>query len=91
MKISERVVKTLNELTQDWDILDQRDEVCIRPETKLMEQLGFESIDVVQLVVALEKEFDKKGMPFEQLFMSNGVYVDDITVSDITLFIESQL
>ena len=90
MKISERVVKTLNDLTQDWDILDQSDEVCIGPETKLMEQLGFESIDVVQLVVALEKEFDKKGMPFEQLFMSNGVYVDDITVSDITLFIESQ-
>jgi acyl carrier protein len=56
-----------------------------------MEHLAFESIDVVQLVVALEKEFDCKGLPFEKLFMNDGDYVDEILVKEVVDFLSEDL
>jgi acyl carrier protein len=56
-----------------------------------MEDLAFESIDVVQLVVALEKNFERKGLPFEQLFMRDGDYVDELEVKEIVEFLHKNL
>jgi acyl carrier protein len=56
-----------------------------------MEDLAFESIDVVQLVVALEKNFERKGLPFEQLFMREGDYVDELEVKEIVEFLHKNL
>ena len=43
--------------------------------------LGFESIDIVQFVVALEENFKRRDMPFEKLLMIDGRYVDELSVS----------
>jgi acyl carrier protein len=56
-----------------------------------MEDLAFESIDVVQLVVALEKNFERKGLPFEQLFMRDGDYVNELEVKEIVEFLHKNL
>jgi acyl carrier protein len=56
-----------------------------------MEDLAFESIDVVQLVVALEKNFERKGLPFEQLFMREGDYVNELEVKEIVEFLHKNL
>jgi acyl carrier protein len=42
-------------------------------------------------VVALEKEFNCKGLPFEQLFMQDGDYVDEILVKDVVDFLSENL
>jgi acyl carrier protein len=75
-------------MIQDWDMDVPGG---ITGSTKLMEDLAFESIDIVQLAVSLEQEFDRKGLPFEELFMRDGDYVDDISVSEIVVFIEREL
>jgi acyl carrier protein len=86
--IQSQVINILQEMTADWEM--EHDEV-IEPETRLMEDLAFESLDVVQLVVALEKRLGRKGLPFEKLFMQDGDYVDEISVREIVDFLIENL
>lgn len=82
------VVSVLQETTQDWD-LEMEGE--IGPETTLIEDLQFESIDVVQFAVALEQALGRKGLPFEKLFIKDGNYVDDVTVAQVADFLRGEL
>ncbi len=82
------VISVLNNMTQDWDL---ELEGGIGPTTRLMEDLGFESIDVVQLAVSLEQHFGRKGLPFEKLFMRDGDYVDDLHVNEVVDFLSTNL
>jgi acyl carrier protein len=87
-EIQSRVIAALEDMTADWELDNPEG---IDSETRLMEDLAFESIDVVQLVVALEKEFDCKGLPFEKLFMQDGDYVDEILVKEVVDFLSENL
>lgn len=86
--IEAQVIAVLENMTADWELEDGGK---IGTETRLMEDLAFESIDVVQLVVALEKNFERKGLPFEQLFMRDGDYVDELEVKEIVEFLHKNL
>jgi len=87
-QIEAKVISALKDMTEDWD-LDSAD--GIGPTTGLINELEFESIDIVQLAVALEQTFGQKGLPFEQLFMRDGDYVDEIRVSEVVDFMAKQL
>lgn len=87
-EIQAKVIDALETMTADWD-LDM--EGGITSETRLMEDMSFESIDVVQLVVALEQRLNRQNIPFEHLFMEEGDYVDDLVVSEIVDFLEAEL
>jgi acyl carrier protein len=86
--IEQGVVQVINEMVADWE-LDQP--LGVRATTRLMGDLEFESIDIVQLAVSLEQHFEQSGLPFEKLFMRDGDYVDDLTVSEIATFLRSHL
>lgn len=87
-QILDTLVDILEEITQDWDTeLSGK----IGASTSLMNDLTFESIDVVMLIVAIEERFGKTGLPFEELLMVDGRYVDDLRVSELTSFLESHL
>lgn len=87
-EIEQRIISVLNDMTQDWE-LDSTDGIGAK--TGLMNDLEFESIDIVQLAVGLEQKFEQKGLPFESLFMRDGDYVDEILVSDIVDFMASSI
>lgn len=87
-EIEAKVISALTEMTEDWD-LDSAE--GIGRDTGLIKDLEFESIDIVQLAVALEQAFGQKGLPFEQLFMRDGDYVDEIRVSEVVDFMAKQL
>lgn len=82
------VITVLDEMTADWDLDDSGE---INLETRLIDELAFESIDVVQLVVALEKKLGRKDIPFEKLFIQEGDYVEEITVREVIDFLKEQL
>lgn len=82
------LVGILEDMTCDWDMDFSSG---IGADTTLVEDLGFESIDIVQLVVAIEKHFKRRGLPFEELLMSDGSYKDDIRVSDTVDFLYRHL
>ena len=82
------VLQILKNLTADWDN-DYGGE--IGPETSLIGELAFESIDVVELVVSIEGRFQRRDLPFEKLLMHDGRYVDDLTVGQVVDFLETEL
>lgn len=81
-------IEMINDLTSDWDTgLDEG----ITPETRLVADLGFESLDVVYLVTAIEQRYGRRDLPFEELLMTEGRYVDDLTVSQVASFLSASL
>lgn len=86
--IESRVIAVLNDMTSDWDLEINGG---IGPHVRLMRDLFFESIDVVQFVVSLEQNLNRKGIPFEKLFMQDGDYVEDLQVSEIVDFLHTQI
>jgi acyl carrier protein len=86
--ILREVVSILEDMTSDWDIAF--DEGVAR-DTRLIADLEFESIDVVQLIVAIEEKFQRRDLPFEKLLMQDGRYVDEIRVADAVDFLHEHL
>lgn len=82
------VISVLEDTVKDWDL--EMDE-GIGPETTLIEDLAFESIDIVQFSVALEQALGRKDLPFEKLFIEDGAYVDDVSVNDIVTFLQDEV
>lgn len=85
-EIQSELIELLKEITEDWEI----DEIEILPSTKIVEDLGFVSIDIIQLVVAIEEHFQQK-LGFNELLMKNGRYIDDLGVDEIAKFVERKL
>ncbi len=86
--LRQTVISVLDDTVLDWDM---EIEGGIGPKTTLIGDLAFESIDIVQFCVALEQKFDRKGMPFEKLFINDGAYVDDVSVDEIVSFLEAEM
>jgi len=87
-ELTDQVIAVLNEVTMDWELDLEED---IGPSTRLIDDLAFESIDIVRFVVALEQHFNCKGLPFEKLFMSDGDYVNELRVNEVVDFLTVSL
>ena len=72
------VTATLENLMQDWDIDEP-----IRRETRVVADLGFESIDLIQMVAELERAFQLPGGSLVDMLIAGGRYVDDLSVGEI--------
>jgi acyl carrier protein len=81
-------IKTLQELTSDWDTGLSGE---ISPSTSIIHDLGFESLDVVYLVTAIEQRYGRRDLPFEELLMVEGRYVEDLSVNQIAQFLHKHL
>ncbi|MGB5962864.1 MAG: hypothetical protein WBG73_19660 [Coleofasciculaceae cyanobacterium] len=86
MQVQSDIIAILKDMTQEWDM----DLSEINSETKLMEDLGFVSVDIIHLVVSIEEHFKQK-LGFNALLMQNGRYVDDLSIEEISSFVSSQL
>jgi acyl carrier protein len=78
----------LEDFTQDWD---NEFEGEMSRETRLLADLGFESIDIIQLVVAIEQMVGKRKLPFNELLMKDGRYVDDLSIGQIADFLATKI
>lgn len=81
------VIQVLTELTADWDV-DLG--AGLGEETRLVNDLSFESIDVVHFVTALEEHYQRRDLPFQDILMEDGKYVEDIRVGDVVDFLAKQ-
>lgn len=82
------LVAVLEDITGDWETGFAG---TIGAETRLIADLGFESIDVVHLIVALEERFQRTDLPFENLLMKDGRYVSDLRVGEVAGFLSRHL
>jgi acyl carrier protein len=85
--IERKVIALATDTIADWG-LDLPG--GITRDTKLVNDLNFESMDIVQFAVGIESAFDQK-LPFENLFLKNGEYIDDVSVSEVTDFLCAEL
>ncbi|HEY9711774.1 MAG TPA: acyl carrier protein [Oculatellaceae cyanobacterium] len=85
-QVQSDIVGILKDITQEWE-LDFND---INPETNLVADLGFSSIDIIQLVVAIEEHFKQK-LGFNELLMNDGQYVDDLSIEELVSFVSRKL
>jgi acyl carrier protein len=86
--IMKGLVELLEDMITDWDT---DFDGAIGPDTRLVADLEFESIDIVQFIVAIEERFQCKGLPFEEFLMTDGRYVDEIRVRDAVAFLHRHL
>jgi len=86
-KIILTVIMIVEDLVQDWELnLDD----AIGQETFLVNDLNFSSVDIIQLCVALEQNYERK-LGFHELLMEDGKYVGDLSIQQISIFLESKL
>jgi acyl carrier protein len=79
-----RLSEVLGDIVADWDLeLDER----ITQGTRIVADLGFESVDIMQLIVAIEQTFGRRSLPFEEILMEEGGYVNEITVGVLADFL----
>lgn len=72
------VITTIETLIQDWEVDEP-----IGPETRVVADLGFESIDLIQMVGALEQAFRPRRISLGDILVTDGRYVDDLSVGQI--------
>lgn len=87
-RVAEKVLQVIGDMTSDWDVGLASP---LGPETRLIADLAFESIDIVQLVVSLEEAFNKRSIPFDRLLMVDGRYVEDLSVRQVTDFLRDHV
>ena len=87
-EIERDLIAILTDMTADWDLSFTDG---ITADTRLMADLALESIDVVQLVVAIEAHVHRRHLKFEQLMMVDGRYVQELKVGEIVDFLDKQL
>lgn len=80
------VIAVVGDLVQDWDL-----DAPLTGATRMVADLAFESIDIIQLTVALEERIGRRKLGFDQLLMTDGRYVDDLTIDQIATFLDSRL
>lgn len=86
IQIQSAIINILEDMTQEWE-LDLEE---ISPQTQLVEDLSFASVDVIHLVVSVEEYFKQK-LGFDELLMQGGRYVDDLSVEEIVTFVAHKL
>ena len=86
--IQQDLIRILENFTSDWDT---GYEGGIKPETRLFADLAFESVDVVQLLVAIEEQYHRRDLPWVDLVMQEGRYKEEMQVADIVGFLEKSL
>jgi acyl carrier protein len=62
------------------------------PATRLVADLGFQSVDLVMLMLSIEAHWDVSGIPFERLLRIDGArYLDELSLGELARFLTNEL
>lgn len=81
------VLKIFKDLTSEFDTDFSG---ALGPEIRVTADLGFESVDVVEMIVALEEYYKRRDLPFQELVMDGGRY-HDFTIGVLVDFLYKHL
>lgn len=86
--IEQTLIHIAADLTQDWGIeLDEP----LSAKTRLVADMEFASVDIIQLIVAIEEHYNHPKMGFQDLLMNDGSYVDDLSIGQLIDFVHEKL
>jgi acyl carrier protein len=82
-EILDAVVSVVSDITRDWNL-----DVEIKPESRLIGELGFTSMDIIDLMAGLDMRLHRK-LPYESLMvLDDGGYRQELLVSELADFLE---
>ena len=85
-EIFDTICTIVREITEEWNV-----EADIAGDTRLIAELGFTSMDVIDLLASLETKLGRK-LPYEKLVvLEDGGYRQELTVADLTDFVYHNL
>lgn len=87
-KVEEAILGILTDMTEDWEV---EGGAKLSVDTKLVGDLSFESIEIVQLMVTIEQHFRLKNLTAEKLLMRDGKYVAELSVREVVDFVHRVL
>lgn len=93
MKVTQQAVRItisgiLQDIVQDWDLeLDGE----VTPASLLVANLGFSSVDFVELATAIEDAYPSVELEFDELIISEGRLVEDLSVEQVAEFVFKRL
>ena len=93
MNVTQEAVGTavsgiLQDIVQDWDLeLDGE----VTPESLLVANLGFSSVDFVELATAIEDCYPDVELDFDGLIIKDGKLVEDLSVAQVAEFVFKRL
>ncbi len=82
------LIQILTDMTADWDTEFSGG---MTADTRLVADLGFESIDVVMLIGEIQRHYQRRNLYFERLFLADGRYVDDVALGALAAFVHARL
>lgn len=82
------LITILEEMSSGWEM---QFEGSIGLQTLLGADLAFKSLDLVRLVAAIQKRYDRRDLPFKELFIPGDRPVKDLGVSDLVDFLYRHL
>ena len=80
-QIQDEIAAILREMTKGWDL----DADSFGPETQIVSDLGFSSVDIIHLMASMEMRFNCK-LPYDEIIMQDGHYVDDLSLRELPDF-----
>ena len=86
-QIEQEFISILDDMTKGWDL---EFEGGITPQTRLIGDFRFESIEIVRLMVRIEQHFGLKKLASDRLLVRDGRHVPDLTVAQIAEFINKE-
>lgn len=76
------VCGVVSNVIEDWGL-----DATLSPETCLVSELGFTSMDMIDVVSTLETQLRRK-LPYEELVMlPEGGYREDISIGELATFV----
>ena len=78
------IIDILKNMTSDWERAFENPITC---ETLLISELGFKSIQVIELFIAIESFFNISNIPYESFFMRDSGPLEDFSVSELAEFL----
>ncbi|MDA7422045.1 acyl carrier protein [Tritonibacter multivorans] len=81
------VYEILTEFAEEWGL----DDLELTGSTTLKCDMGFESTDIMQLFLGLQEAFPSVKIPFQNLIMTDGKFVEDVTVQEVIAFVNREI
>lgn len=81
------IIALTQDLVQDWGL---ELEGGISSSSRLVGDLAFASVDIIQLCVAIEQHYETK-LGFQKLLMADGSYRSDLSLQEMADFVGDRL
>tara|TARA_R100000027_G_scaffold26373_1_gene19126 strand:+ start:14705 stop:14992 length:288 start_codon:yes stop_codon:yes gene_type:complete len=86
-EVLQTVIEVIEEITEDWDL----EEIGLGADSRLSADLGFSSVDVVQLFASLSARFQRKFRYDRLIVDEGGQYRDELSIGEIATYLENEM